>query len=219
MMTASSSLQTKNPRGGLSHGAYDAVLNMILSRQLTGGSVIQERRMADALGISRTPMREALVRLEGEGWLVRLTDRLLAVKLVTLEEFMNALKVRAVLETKAITLAVSRIDPEQVEGLRKDLTALMACPKPTSEMHWAFDDALHGRIAEASGNPVMSRMIKDLRRVTRLFEQQTVPERVLPGSEAHMEIIDALASGDPERARDAMARHLEHVGAGVLDSS
>ncbi len=218
-MTASSSFQIKSPRGGLSHGAYDAVLNMILSRQLSGGSVIQERRMADALGISRTPMREALVRLEGEGWLVRLTDRLLAVKLVTLEEFMNALKVRAVLETNAITLAVSRIDPEQIEALRQDLTTLMACSNPTSQMHWSFDDALHGRIAEASGNPVMSRMIKDLRRVTRLFEQQTVPERVLPGSEEHLAIIDALASGDPERARDAMAIHLERVGSGVLDSS
>ncbi len=126
MMTASSSLQIKSPRGGLSHGAYDAVLNMILSRQLSGGSVIQERRMADALGISRTPMREALVRLEGEGWLVRLTDRLLAVKLVTLEEFMNAMNVRAVLESKDISLAVWRIDPEQIEALRQDLANLMA---------------------------------------------------------------------------------------------
>ena len=65
---------------------------MILARELPGGTIIQERKLAASLGISRTPMREALVRLEGEGWLIRLTDRLLSVKVVDLEEFLHALK-------------------------------------------------------------------------------------------------------------------------------
>ena len=80
--------------GSLADVAYNSVFRMILQRELASGTVIQERKLADSLGISRTPMREALKRLEGEGWLVRLTDRLSSVKVVTLDEYLQALQVR-----------------------------------------------------------------------------------------------------------------------------
>ena len=94
-MTRQAAKGRKKERNSLAEVAYDSVFRMILSRELPGGTVIQERKLADALGISRTPTREALVRLEGEGWLVRLTERLLSVKVVTLEEYLQALMLAA----------------------------------------------------------------------------------------------------------------------------
>ena len=179
-------------QGSLADVAYNSVFRMILSRELAGGTVIQERKLADSLGISRTPMREALKRLEGEGWLVRLTDRLLSVKLVTLEEYLQALGARRMLEAGAIEIAVKRIDEATVEALQTQMDQLKTHNKPSDLMHWEFDDNLHESIAEASGNAIVARFIKELRIITHLFETQTVPPRLLPGISEHQAIIAAL---------------------------
>lgn len=204
-------------QGNLADVAYNSVFHMILSRELAGGTVIQERKLADSLGISRTPMREALKRLEGEGWLVRLTDRLLSVKLVTLEEYLQALGARRMLEAGAIEIAVKRMDEAMIDSLQAQLDTLREHTKPSNVMHWEFDDNLHEGIAEATGNAIVVRLIKELRNITHLFETQTVPPRLLPGISEHQAIIDALRKRDPALARDRMLIHLECVRTGVMD--
>ncbi len=206
------------PRKSLAQVAYNAVFEMILSRELAGGTVIQERKLADALAISRTPMREALIRLEGEGWLVRLTDRLLSVKIVNMDEYLQALGVRILLEAEAIERAIGRLAKDRLKELRAQIEDLKQDPEPDSAKHWAFDDALHNAIADASGNQVMAQIIRDLRSITRLFEGQTVPQRRTPGLEEHEAIIKALEAGDGQLARDCMIAHLNVVRAGVLDN-
>lgn len=205
-------------RNSLAQVAYNAVFDMILSRELAGGTVIQERKLADALAISRTPMREALIRLEGEGWLVRLTDRLLSVKIVNMDEYLQALSVRLLLEAEAIERATERLPTDRLEDLRAQIEDLKQDPEPNSAKHWDFDDALHNTIAEASGNQVMAQIIRELRSITRLFEGQTVPQRQTPGLVEHEAIIQALEAGDAKQARDCMIAHLNIVRAGVLDS-
>ncbi len=216
-MKTSKQAENKKNKGGLSQVAYDFVLHMIVNRDLPGGTVIQERKLADSLGVSRTPMREALGRLEGEGWLVRLTDRLLLVKVVTLDEYLQALQVRRLLETEAIVIATPRMDKRKLEKLRADVQELSDHPNPTSDMHWKIDGILHGAIAEASGNAVMASVIANLRLITQLFEVQTVPRRITPGCAEHLAILDALIAGDPKTARKAMRTHLDRVRAGVMD--
>ncbi len=205
-------------RDSLSRVAYDSVFQMILSRELPGGTVIQERKLAETLGISRTPMREALVRLEGEGWLVRLTDRLLSVKVVDLTEFLHALSVRRLLECEAIRNAAAKLTDTDIERLSGKLAELKADPDPENQVHWSFDDDLHRTIAIFGGNPVLARIVNDLRKTTHLFEAQTVPQRLSPGVAEHEAILDALAARDPERAVEAMQTHLECVRAGVMDN-
>src|SRR5580658_8695093 len=100
---------TKKGYGKLAEAAYQTVLAKILAHELPGGSVIQERKLAEAMGISRTPMRDALGRLEGEGLLVRLTDRLLAVRVITLQDYLHSLDVRAMIEPQAAAHASRKI--------------------------------------------------------------------------------------------------------------
>jgi DNA-binding GntR family transcriptional regulator len=205
-------------RDSLSRVAYDSVFQMILSRELPGGTVIQERKLAETLGISRTPMREALVRLEGEGWLARLTDRLLSVKVIDLTEFLHALSVRRLLECEAIRNAAIKLPDEEIDRLSRMLTDLKADPDPDNQVHWSFDDELHKAIAVSGGNPVLARIVNDLRKTTHLFEAQTVPQRLSPGIAEHEAILKALAAHDPELAVEAMQMHLERVRAGVMDN-
>ena len=202
----------------LSQVAYDTLFNQIMNRTLVGGSVIQERKMAAALGISRTPMRKALARLEGEGLLNRLTDRLLSVRIVSLSECIDAFSVRKLIEPEATRLATPRINQPVLDELRSQLLELIESKAPSLAMHWSFDDNLHGAIAKFSGNLAMVETVATLRRTTRLFEQMEVPQPTLsPGTEEHLNIIDTMASGDPDKAAEAMRVHLEISCGGILD--
>ncbi len=209
--------RNKSHNGGLAGTAYDFVLEMIVNRELPSGTVIQERKLAGSLGVSRTPMREALGRLEGEGWLVRLTDRLLSVKVVTLDEYLQALQVRRLLETRAVVMAAPRIEKQVLERLRADVRALSKHKNPTYDMHWKLDGDLHGTIAQGCGNAIMAAVIADLRRLTQLFEIQTIPRRIKPGCAEHLAILDAMIAGDASKAGKAMRVHLDCVRAGVMD--
>jgi DNA-binding GntR family transcriptional regulator len=207
-----------NEQEKLANTAYRTVLNKILSHELPGGSVIQERKLADAMGISRTPMRDALGRLEGLGLLVRLTDRLLAVRVITLQDYLHSLDVRAMIEPQAAALAAPFISAADIKTLSVELESLAGHKGDgLDEHHWRFDDLLHDTVAERSGNPILSEMIGAMRRYTKIFERQTVPLRGKPGIEDHRRILEALATGRPEKAREAMSNHIRNVRKRALD--
>ncbi len=215
-MTEETTVDSKTDK--LADAAYRTVLDKILTCQLPGGSVIQERKLAELMGISRTPMRDALGRLEGEGLLVRLTQRLLAVRVISLEDYLHSLDVRAVIEPMAAGLAAKRFSHAAYQALETELAALEAIEQPPAEMHWSLDDHLHETIAENSGNPFLAKIIRDMRRYTKIFEQQTIPARYKPGVEDHRRILEAVGSGRPDKARDAMAEHIRRVRKRILDS-
>ena len=216
-MASSKQSNLNGQKGGKSRVAYDYVLERIVSRELPSGTVIQERKLAESLGVSRTPMREALGRLEGEGWLVRLTDRLLSVKVVTLDEYLQALQVRRLLETRAVSMATPRIQKDNLKRLRTNVKKLRDHNNPTYGFHWQVDDDLHDAISKACGNAIMAGVIADLRRITKLFEIQTIPRRIKPGCAEHLAILNAMISGDASGASAAMRVHLDRVRAGVMD--
>jgi len=198
--------------------AYDLLMRQILDRTLVGGAVIQERKMAQAMGISRTPMRRALAKIEGEGLLIRLTDRLLSVKLVSLQECLDAMAVRQLIEPEAARLATGRVPAAKLEALKTQLAELASSKNPTRAMHWALDDNLHGTIATHSGNKAILETVTKLRRTTRMFEEMAVPQPTLsPGSDEHLKIIKAMQRGDPEKAAEAMRVHLIVSRKNVLD--
>jgi DNA-binding GntR family transcriptional regulator len=202
----------------LADAAYRSLLSQILSHELPGGTVIQERKLALAMGVSRTPMRDALARLEGLGLLVRLTDRLMAVRVITLQDYLHSLDVRAMIEPQAAAHATKTIGAAEVAALQGELDALARhSGDDIDALHWRFDDMLHDTIAQNSGNPILREMIDAMRRYTKIFERQTVPLRTKPGIEDHRRILDALSTGRPEKVRDAMADHIRNVRKRALD--
>lgn len=200
----------------LAEETYGLLLADIISTRLTGGSVIQQRRLASQYAVSRSPMRHALSRLEGEGLIVRDERGILCVRVISLKDYLDSLTMRMLLEPTAAALAAPGADEEQVVRLLSDLEAIEADPEPDAEDVWRFDDALHGFVAAHSDNPFMYATISEMRRYTTIFERQMALIRAKPGVTEHREILVALAAHDPERARKAMAAHLEIVRQGVL---
>jgi DNA-binding GntR family transcriptional regulator len=210
--------RTAGEQEKLADTAYRSVLAKILSHELSGGAVIQERKLAEQMGISRTPLRDALKRLEGEGLLVRLTDRLITVRVITLQDYLHTLDVRAMIEPHAAAAAVRSIGERDLERLRQKLNVLAAHQgNDLDKLHWEFDDALHETIAEHSGNPFLARTIAEMRRYTKIFERQMIPLRTKPGIDDHRRILDAFGLGRADKVREAMADHIRNVRKRALD--
>ncbi|MBB3610004.1 GntR family transcriptional regulator [Rhizobium sp. BK602] len=195
---------------------YRLLLADILSARLAGGSVVQQRRLASQHAVSRSPMRHALSRLEGEGLLVRNDKGVLCVRIITLKDYLDSLSMRMLLEPSAAAAAVLNIPAEKVSVLSAALDGIEADPDPDPEIVWQFDDALHMSLANGSGNSFMAATIGEMRRYTTIFERQMAVVRAKPGVAEHRAILAALSARNPEAARQAMVRHLDAVRQGVL---
>jgi DNA-binding GntR family transcriptional regulator len=184
---------------------------MIKDRRLKGGEVIVEQRLADELGISRTPLREALQRLEGEGLVVKTANRSFVVRHVELKEYLHSLKVREVLEAEAASLAAGHVDPDALAAIRAESLAVERTEPYDTHAHWAADDLVHNLFIDSCGNAVMADILRHLRATTRLFEIARLADRLGPDSREHMAILDALQAGDAKASRRAVAAHIRSL--------
>nr|WP_315430557.1 GntR family transcriptional regulator [uncultured Albidiferax sp.] len=194
----------------LSEQAYVRMRELILDRKISAGSTLLEGKIADELGISRTPMREALGRLAGEGLLVRRDARSYSVRSVGTKEYFDSMRTRELLECEAIALAINRIDEADLVGLAAEVDVLNTSEHTETE-HWHFDDRFHLFIAQASGNVVLPRLIQQLRDDSRLFRLHSPLHRQKENHHEHGEIIHALRKKDVEGARGAMRAHLRSL--------
>jgi DNA-binding GntR family transcriptional regulator len=198
----------------LSTVAYGAVLDMILRGTIAGGELVTERQIAARLGMSRTPVREAVRRLEGEGTLERQRDGSLVVRPYSMEDFLHALAVRRLLEGEAARLAAGKVSREVLDAARERIARLRT--EGLADVARQGDRDFHAAIAEASGNPVLATAISDLRKRTAMFRLGRLPERVDQVCDEHLAVVEALASGDGEAARTAMQTHIDNVRAHLL---
>jgi len=197
--------------------AYERVLDMLLVGDMPAGTPLQERRLAEALNISRTPVREALRQLEAEGLVTRQMGRLMTVRQVSVQDYIEVLNVRKLLEVEAAGLAAGRISKAVAEKLRKAVWDLMDEESPTPAQHWQVDDLVHYTIVDAANNKTLTTMIRDLRRRTHIFNTRRIPGRRRPGALEHLALIDAVAIGDAEKARATMAEHIENVKTAIIE--
>lgn len=194
----------------LSDRVHVAVTKLIKSQKLHGGDIIVESRLAEMLGVSRTPLREALQKLEGEGLVVK-NGRSFVVRAVGLAEYLQSLKVREMLEGEAAALSAGRAPAVAIRTVRKNIDELLSAPVYLPEAHWQSDDEVHALLSDFCGNPVLGQMIRHLRMVTRLYETLNLADRLVPDATEHLEIIDALESGDGRLARQKAQLHMRSL--------
>lgn len=203
-------------RPNLTEQVYEQLIELLIAGELRPGDVITERRMAERLNASRTPIREALGRLESEGLVYKQPSRGVTVSPFSTEAFVDILNVRQLLEAEAARLAAGKIPAEKVANVRSALEALAQKDTPTLSEIWAVDDLLHGEIADAAGNQLLVSMIRDLRRRTHVFNAYRNPMVPRFSVEENTTLLDAVQSGDAERARAAMVEHIEHVKLAII---
>jgi DNA-binding GntR family transcriptional regulator len=196
--------------------AYDQILDALVAGKLPGGSIIQERLLARLLNLSRTPVREAISRLEGEGLLQRVSPRVLMVNRVTVAEVLEILALRRLLEVEAVGLAAGKMAHAEIDALSARVEALLAARTVTAEAYHLLDDHIHEGIARAAGNRTLLSIVLDLRRKTAMFDMRRVPERFRPSCEEHLEILAAIRAGDGAAAARAIALHIDNVRQSIL---
>lgn len=195
----------------LSESVHKRITALIHQRSMASGQVIIEQRLAEQLGVSRTPLREALQRLEGEGLIKKNAGRSYMIRSVDLQEYIQSLKLRHLIEPVAASLAVDRIRQADISTVRAQIETLHHETAEHTHAHWDCDDQLHRLYGRNCGNAVMFDIMERLRVTTRLHEITNISQRVEDDFVEHVKILDALEAKDSARARDAVAAHLQSL--------
>lgn len=190
---------------------YEQILLEIVRGNLRGGTELKSTILAQQLGVSRTPVVQALQRLAADG-IVTLELNKRAVVRPGAENWLVELhELRELLEPTAAARAAQQITPEDLARL----DALAREAKPHSHDDWLaaaqrFDFAMHLTIAERSGNFALTETIRKIWRFKRIsYLAAPEPEATIEqGYGEHLSILAALRSGDAETARAAMLFHL-----------
>jgi DNA-binding GntR family transcriptional regulator len=196
----------------LREAVYDALVEMIITAELQPGEHLVENDLAAQLGVSRQPVREALQRMQTEGW-VDLRPALGAfVHVPTEDEADQLLAARTLLETESARLAAEHARPEQVEHLwelhRSGEAALAA---DDQEGVVAANAALHTHIVTMSRNKVLADLIGSVDRRVRWYYLPIARARGKDAWDEHAALIEAIAAGNDSGAADLMRRHTERT--------
>lgn len=196
----------------LRQAVYDALVEMIITRELKPGEHLVENELAAQLGVSRQPVREALQRLQNERW-VDLRPALGAfVHVPTDEEADQLLAVRTLLEAESARLAARASTPEQVEHLLElQRAGEKALADDDQEGLVAANADLHAYVVVMSANTVLADLIASVDRRVRWYYLPIARTRGKDAWDEHAELIDAIARRNSRRAGDLMRRHTERT--------
>lgn len=201
----------------LTEQVYDQLIQILISGELRPGDVIVERRMAERLNASRTPIREALGRLEAERLVYKQANRGVTVSPFSTEALIEILNVRQLLESEAARLAAGRLPKARCAEIRTAMQALADKEDATLADIWDVDDRLHGEIADASGNQLLAGMIRDLRRRTHVLNAYRNPTESTFDLTENTKLLEAVEGGDSEQARAAMEGHINNVKIAIIN--
>jgi DNA-binding GntR family transcriptional regulator len=192
--------------------AAEEIREMIRRGDLQPGERLLEDRLAEELGVSRNPIREAIRILENTG-LVEVTPRRGAhVAMLDPARAIELLELRSVLEAFAAQLAAKRRTPEQLIRIRRVFEEGKAATArgdavAAARCHREF----HIAIEQASGNSYLGPTVEPLRAQTELVFSLLIERRGLLGWEEHAAMLEAVETGDEEAARTATRSHMSSV--------
>ncbi len=209
---------TDTSKGGrtlLKDKAYLTLKQQILEDRYPPGSALAERRLAEELGMSKTPVKAALERLELEGYITIAPQQFVRVRELEISDISEQYEIRTALETYIVRRLAGRLNDEQKARLMDNLKRqreLLDAQAATAD-RVAADAAFHMLLAEVLGNQSIFRIMSDLqdriyRVITRVFRR--TPERYAASVEEHQLIADALLAGDGEKAATLVTSHLHH---------
>ncbi|MEE9420144.1 MAG: GntR family transcriptional regulator [Desulfatiglandaceae bacterium] len=207
-------------RPNLRNQVYDILKKRIILREIEPGKKINEEELAESLGVSRTPIRETLVRLEHEG-IVRIIPRRGAfVVSQSNKEVIDLLQVREVLEGLVVRLATENMERDLFDHLRRCLKEISSTDERDDRLlkYTPADVQFHALLLEACNNPLLKSMMETVNSHLQMVRLRTValPGRPEQTVREHYEILEAIEQGNPILAEKSMRKHVESVRRDVL---
>lgn len=204
--------------------AYASLREDIMEWRLAPGTVLAEVEQSERLGVSRTPLREALARLAADGLVAAQGGRGLVVTDVSTENIEQLFELRQALEQEAARRAAARRDRDVFVALRDEFRAapdLLAGADPSRAAYYDLVSRFDAAVDDASGNPYLVGALRSLRphlvRIRRVAQDD--PARLRAAAGEHLLIVEAIVDGDGQLAASATQVHLHRSLRNVLAST
>ena len=194
---------------------YDIIKNMIILREIEPGKKINEEHIAKEIQVSRTPIREALCRLENEGIVKIIPRRGAFVADLTEINVGEILLIREVLEGLVARLAAENMDEKTLEKLRKALQKVSTIPEKDRDLinYTRSEVDFHALLLSAANNQMLKNMMEIVNAHLQIIRLRTVviPERAQKTVKEHHQILKAIETGDTGAAEELMRAHIRSV--------
>jgi DNA-binding GntR family transcriptional regulator len=201
---------------------YKIMKNMIITREILPGKKISEEKLAREIGVSRTPIREALFQLEHEGIVKIIPRRGAFVVKPSKENIIEVLQVREVLEALIVRLVTPLLDESDIRELRSCMEKLRSIPEKERHILDYTNSELefHDLLRRKCPNQMLRRMMDMVNARLQIIRLRTV---VLPGRpqktlDEHAGILEMIEKGKPEEAELMMRKHVDSVKKTALDN-
>ncbi len=199
-------------KSSLGQEATYLIRKMVLDGQFSEGERLVEDRIASELGISRTPLREALHRLAQEGLLEKRRTGGYILRPLQRTEIEDAVAIRSMLESFATSLAATRCTHEQKEALRQNLTQFSTTNKSDIPALVELNENFHGILRQAAHSPLLAQLLTELDGVVERLLRPTISNTEAEWSDAdHVRIVESIEKGDAAAASLAMQEHVKHA--------
>ena len=193
---------------------FNTLRRAILRGELKPGERLMEIQLANKLGVSRTPIREAIRKLELEGFVVMIPRRGTYVADISIKDINEVYEIRTSLEVLAAGLAAERISDEELETMQRLLVEIgQHIEDGNIEKIVEIDTAFHDVLYKASRNKRLAGIINNLREQITVIRRRSMmyPGRLQNTMEEHRILVDSIAAHDVDRAQNAARLHMENA--------
>lgn len=194
---------------------YEIIREMILKREIEPGEKIIEEELSKKIGVSRTPLREALCRLENEQIVKSIPQRGTYVQKLSEEKVVEVFLIREVLEGLVARQATQKIDKPMLAKLHKCLDKIHNKPDNTKFLikYTEADELFHSLLLEFCNNSILISMMETVNTYLKIIRLRTVviPGRAKKTVEEHYRILAAIERKDEQAAENLMRQHIASV--------
>ncbi|NLO88764.1 MAG: GntR family transcriptional regulator [Clostridia bacterium] len=191
----------------------------ILNGKLKPGDRLVERELAEQLGVSRTPVREALRKLELENLVTHIPRKGVIVSEVSKNDVMEILDIRACLEGLGARVAAQKASEKDIEELKECIEKIKeGMSKNNMEEVSKLHNDFHSKILEIAGYPRLSQMVSSLGDYISRFTKMgyTIPGRMDKAMKEHYELLEAITQRNPELAKQIAEDHIDNSKSVIL---
>jgi len=199
---------------------FETLREAIINGILKPGERLMEVQLAEELGVSRTPVREAIRKLELEGFVVMIPRKGAYVADISLKDVADVFEVRAALESLAAGLAAERITEEEIEELERVLVQQQnLADSDRLEDIIKIDTDFHDVLYRASRNERLVQIVSHLREQIQRFRTASLsqPGRMRIALEEHKELVEAIAERNVEKAQSLAREHIENAEQSMIN--